>query len=422
MADEMTEASVEEQPVEEQPVEEQPVEEQPARNGGPRIVINPTTFKNQKDALCVAFNEAFRVVMEYIGFDPLSRPTHRQRRFFSDTAYSNDENMLRRTILARIATFDTSVKDPTDEQVEETVEFLQTVLEEGIPQNDWEKKSVQNILNVLQEGLDLRTGSAQEEPAQEEPAQEEPAQEERADANGGQADEEEDLSDGDLGARDLSDGDLSEAGNEDPAGTAAEFRFAGTMNKFFIDNAMEKMVRGDMHGGKTDDEPGKSTKGDTGDLANPPQPGTESAPVTKTDKVEPKDVAGNDTVEVFGNGFGQAATGTEKNLGLGAQAPAQTPTRNLGIQGIRAGAYRDAKGVWRDRSGVKVGKIDVARFGIDLSENQTPAQAPAQASGPEQGVGNKRAQAKGIHKDGNNYVDANGRRIGFSDYSWYGLS
>ena len=51
-----------------------------------------------------------------------------------------------------------------------------------------------------------------------------------------------------------------------------------------------------------------------------------------------------------------------------------------------------------------------------------PAQAPAQASGPEQGVGNKRAQAKGIHKDGNNYVDANGRRIGFSDYSWYGLS
>ena len=82
--------------------------------------------------------------------------------------------------------------------------------------------------------------------------------------------------------------------------------------------------------------------------------------------------------------------------------------------------YRDDKGVWRDRSGVKVGKIDAARFGIDLSENL--AQAPAQASGPEQGIGNKRAQAKGIHKDGNNYVDANGRRIGFSDYSWYGLS
>ena len=253
----------------------------------------------------MAFNEAFRVVMEYIGFDPLSRPTYRQRRFFSDTAYSNDENMLRRTILARIATFDTSVKDPTDEQVEETVEFLQTVLEEGIPQNDWEKKSVQNILNVLQEGLDLRTSSAQEEPTQEEPTQEEPTQEERADANGGQADEEEDLSDGDLGARELSDGDLSEAGNEDPAGTAAEFKFAGTMNKFFIDNAMEKMVRGDMHGGKTDDEPGKSTKGDTGDLAKPPQPGTEQAPETKTDKVEPKDVTGNDTVEVFGNRYGE---------------------------------------------------------------------------------------------------------------------
>ena len=170
---------------------------------------------------------------------------------------------------------------------------------------------------MLFRSLDLRTGSTQEEPTQEE----------RADANGGQADEEEDLSDGDLGARELSDGDLSEAGNEDPVGTAAEFKFVGTMNKFFIDNAMEKMVRGDMHGGETDDEPGKPPKGDTGDLAKPPQPGTKQAPETKIDKVEPKDVTGNDTVEVFGNGFGQAATGVEKNMGLGAQAPTQAPTQ-----------------------------------------------------------------------------------------------
>ena len=55
-----------------------------------RIVINPSTFKNEKDALCVAFNEAFRIVMEETGFDPVSEPTEEQRRFFSDTAYADD--------------------------------------------------------------------------------------------------------------------------------------------------------------------------------------------------------------------------------------------------------------------------------------------------------------------------------------------
>ena len=69
---------------------------------------------------------------------------------------------------------------------------------------------------------------------------------------------------------------------------------------------------------------------------------------------------------------------------------------------------------------------------LQLPQYANPLRGPAtaQTSGAtgeqkgqnEQGIGNKRAQAKGIHKDGNNYVDANGRRIGFSDYSWYGLS
>ena len=100
---------------------------EPAPQGGPRIVINPTTFKNSKDALCVAFNEGFRLWMEANDFQPQSEPTDAQRKFFSDTAYADDELQLRRTILARIATFDTSVKDPTDDQLSETAEFLNAV-------------------------------------------------------------------------------------------------------------------------------------------------------------------------------------------------------------------------------------------------------------------------------------------------------
>lgn len=118
---------------------------------GPRIIINPSTFHNEKDAACVMFNEAFRVLMELNGFEPMAEPTEEQRRFFSDTAYARDELQLRRTILARIATLDTSVKAPTEEQVEETLEFLHTVLEIGAPQNEWEQQAVQRIIDMLEE-------------------------------------------------------------------------------------------------------------------------------------------------------------------------------------------------------------------------------------------------------------------------------
>ena len=83
----------------------------PALDGysGPRVVINPTTFKNEKDGLCVAWNEALRVAMEAMGYEPTSEPTEAQRRFFADTPYADDELQLRRTILARICVFDTSI-------------------------------------------------------------------------------------------------------------------------------------------------------------------------------------------------------------------------------------------------------------------------------------------------------------------------
>ena len=114
-----------------------------------RIVINPSTFRNKKDALCVAFDEGFRILMEYMDFECVSEPTDEQRRFFSDTAYNGDEAQLRHTILARICTLDTSVKDPTDEQLQEAVEFLDAVMESGAPQNEWEQRCVKRLRDIV---------------------------------------------------------------------------------------------------------------------------------------------------------------------------------------------------------------------------------------------------------------------------------
>lgn len=133
---------------------------------GPRVIINPAVKHDDRDAMCVAWNESFRILMEVNGFDPVSEPTERQRKFFSDTAYNDDELMLRRTILARICTFDTSVKDPTDEQLQEAVEFLDTVMEIGAPQNEWEQQAVKRIRDTIERTVG--------QPRAEEPSGEEP--------------------------------------------------------------------------------------------------------------------------------------------------------------------------------------------------------------------------------------------------------
>lgn len=130
----------------------------PADISGPRIVINPDVFDDGRDAVCVAYNEAFRLIMEEMGFDPVSEPTDEQREFFAGTAYENNEEMLRRTIIARIATFDTSVKNPTQEQIEETIEFLGDVMKAGAPQNSDEQSAVKRIQTVLQKTLETPEG------------------------------------------------------------------------------------------------------------------------------------------------------------------------------------------------------------------------------------------------------------------------
>ena len=142
----------------------------PALDGysGPRVIINPQVMKDDRDALCVAFNESFRIIQEINGFDPVAEPTEKQRAFFADTAYRDDERMLRRTILSRICTFDTSVTDPTDEQLQEAVEFLDTVLEIGAPQNQWEQRAVERIRTAISKALE----SGERVPASQAPAPE----------------------------------------------------------------------------------------------------------------------------------------------------------------------------------------------------------------------------------------------------------
>ena len=135
---------------------------------GPRVIINPQVMKDDRDALCVAFNESFRIIQEINGFDPVAEPTEKQRAFFADTAYRDDERMLRRTILSRICTFDTSVTDPTDEQLQEAVEFLDTVLEIGAPQNQWEQRAVERIRTAISQALE----SGERVPASQAPAPE----------------------------------------------------------------------------------------------------------------------------------------------------------------------------------------------------------------------------------------------------------
>jgi hypothetical protein len=121
-----------------------PKEPAPATSGA-RIVINPSVFHDDKDALCVAWNERLRIWMEEYGYEPQQPPTEEQREFFADTPYAQDELQMRRTILARIATFDTSIERPTAGQVAETLDMLHGFAETEQPSNRYEADSLARI-------------------------------------------------------------------------------------------------------------------------------------------------------------------------------------------------------------------------------------------------------------------------------------
>lgn len=161
-------------PEEEAPALEQGLEEQAnpleQLDQGPmskyEIVINPDVYVDERDALAVAWDEALRCVMEEMAFTPINDPTQKQRNFFADTAYANDETMLRRTIMARIATFDDSITDPQPEQIEETVEFLLGIQEAGIPRSEEEQATVQRMIAGLKEIYEMQKERPQPEEEQ----------------------------------------------------------------------------------------------------------------------------------------------------------------------------------------------------------------------------------------------------------------
>lgn len=113
-----------------------------------RIVINPNVFKDQRDALAVAWNEGLRIWMELNKFDPQFEVTPAQREFFADTAYAEDDIMLKRTIVARIITHDTSVGEITPEQLAACEELLTAILQDG-DTPDADKPMVEKLLGGL---------------------------------------------------------------------------------------------------------------------------------------------------------------------------------------------------------------------------------------------------------------------------------
>lgn len=53
---------------------------------------------------------------------------------------------------------------PTDEQLEEALEFLEMVMEIGAPQNEWEQQAVQRLHDVVAKAREGHAQNAEEPP------------------------------------------------------------------------------------------------------------------------------------------------------------------------------------------------------------------------------------------------------------------
>ena len=146
---------------------------------------------DKRDALCVAYNEAIRVFMEANGYEPQSEPTEKQRRFFADTPYADDELQLRRTILARICVFDTSVKDPTDDQLSESASVLRAIIDSGFAKTDDEIEKCERLARAIEAAVGAEPVKPKEAPLEARPLR--PTAETQAAIDAGKTDEEKDL-------------------------------------------------------------------------------------------------------------------------------------------------------------------------------------------------------------------------------------
>lgn len=263
---------------------------------GPRVVINPQVMKDDRDALCVAFNESFRIIQEINGFDPVAEPTEKQRAFFADTAYRDDERMLRRTILSRICTFDTSVTDPTDEQLQEAVEFLDTVLEIGAPQNKFEQQAVTRIRTAIEKSV----GQPRTEEENPKPPTEGPAV---AAAGGGETEEE--------ALKRLAAGDTGKTLQEDTSTIEEREKFLGErgMDKSLAETgSMDTLIK--MHEQRNGVPPADAAQ------TRPDAPATDTKTDGKPALTNADVLASKDAVEfVAANGGGTTGNGISVDAG-----------------------------------------------------------------------------------------------------------
>jgi len=126
------------------------------------IVINPEVFNDKRDAMAVAWNEGLRLLMEDMKFTPNFEPTPEQREFFSNTAYAEDDTAFKRTIVARVATRDTSVS-ATPEQEAETARLLDLAIEMLGP-----KHQDTAVLQKMKESVEAGGSRGPVEPGMEE--------------------------------------------------------------------------------------------------------------------------------------------------------------------------------------------------------------------------------------------------------------
>ena len=137
------------------------------------IKINPSVFKDERDALAVAWNEGLRLWMEDHDYEVQSEPTDEQRAKLSDTAYANDEDAMRKTVMARVITRDTSAPNPSAEQKAEAYALLQ-MIGDTLPEGSGDLEALELLAEDFEADYQQLSGGAPEAPGAQEASEEVP--------------------------------------------------------------------------------------------------------------------------------------------------------------------------------------------------------------------------------------------------------
>lgn len=129
------------------------------------IKINPSVFKDERDALAVAWNEGLRLWMEDHDYEVQSEPTDEQRAKLSDTAYANDEDAMRKTVMARVITRDTSAPNPSAEQKAEAYALLQ-MIGDTLPEGSGDLEALELLAEDFEADYQQLSGEVPEQPGE----------------------------------------------------------------------------------------------------------------------------------------------------------------------------------------------------------------------------------------------------------------